>query len=114
MAKWAIKGQYMEACSCDFLCPCIPRNATTPATHEFCKVALTFAIESGHYDAVRLDGVRFVFFAQSKAIMTQGEWVGGVIVDASASDPQADAIAAITSGAAGGPLAMFAPMIPAR
>jgi len=111
MATWAMKGQYMEACSCDFLCPCIPRNATTPATHDFCKVALTFAIESGHYDAVRLDGVRFVFFAQSKAIMTQGDWVGGVIVDASASDAQADAIAAITSGTVGGPLAMFAPMI---
>ena len=111
MATWAIKGQYMEACSCDFLCPCIPRNATTPATHDFCKVALTFAIDSGHYGSVNLDGVRFVFFAQSKAIMTQGEWIGGVIVDSSASDPQADAVATITSGAAGGPLAMFAPLI---
>lgn len=111
MTRWAMSGQYMEACSCDFLCPCIPRNATTPATHDFCKVALTFAIESGHYGATALDGVRFVFFAQSKAIMTHGGWVGGVIVDAAASDAQADAIAAIASGAAGGPLGMFAPLI---
>jgi hypothetical protein len=111
MASWAIKGQYMEACSCDFLCPCIPRNATTPATHEFCKVAATFAIESGHYGAVALDGVCFVFFAQSKAVMTQGDWIGGLIVDASASDAQAEAVAAIASGEAGGPLAMFAAMI---
>ena len=111
MTPWAIRGQYMEACSCDFLCPCIPRNATTPATHDFCKVALTFAIDSGRYGAVALDGVRFVFFAQSKAIMADGGWIGGVIVDASASDAQADAVAAIASGAAGGPLAMFAPLL---
>src|SRR5262245_11641344 len=86
MARWAIKGQYMEACSCDFLCPCIPRNATTPATHEFCKVALTFAIESGRFDDVALDGVRFVFLAQSKAIMSEGGWISGLTVDAAAAD----------------------------
>jgi len=101
----------MEACSCDFLCPCIPKNATTPATHEFCKVALTFAIESGQYGAVPLDGVRFVFFAQSKAVMTHGGWIGGIIVDSSASDAQADAVTAIASGAAGGPLGLFATML---
>src|SRR5262245_18137509 len=111
MAEWAMKGRYMEACSCDFLCPCIPRNATTPATHDFCKVALTFAIDSGHYGDVRLDGVRFVFFAQSKAIMTHGGWIGGVVVDSAASDAQADAVAQIASGAAGGPMGLFAPML---
>jgi hypothetical protein len=30
--------------------------------------------------------VRFVFFAQSKAVMTQGEWIGGLIIDSAASD----------------------------
>jgi len=111
MAQWAVKGQYMEACSCDFLCPCIPNNATTPATHDFCKVALTFAIDAGHYGDVPLDGVRFVFFAQSKAVMTHGGWIGGVIVDAAASDAQAEAVAAIASGTTGGPLALFAPLL---
>jgi hypothetical protein len=110
MTQWAIKGRYMEACSCDFLCPCIPKNATTPATHDFCKVALTFAIDSGQYGDVRLDGVRFVFFAQSKAIMTHGGWIGGLVVDA-ASDAQADAVGQIASGAAGGPMGLFAPML---
>jgi hypothetical protein len=111
MASWAIKGEYMEACSCDFLCPCIPRNATTPATHDFCKFVLTFAIEAGQYDAVSLDGVRFVFFAQSKAVMTHGDWIAGLIVDASASDAQVEAVTAIASGAAGGPLGLFAPLL---
>jgi len=112
MAPWAIKGRYMEACSCDFLCcPCIRRNGTTPATHDFCKVALTFAIESGRYGDVPLGGVRFTVFFQSKAIMTQGGWIGGVIVDTAASDAQAEAVVAIASGSAGGPFGVFAPML---
>jgi hypothetical protein len=101
----------MEACSCNFLCPCIPKNATTPATHDFCKVALAFAVDAGNYGDVKLDGVRFVFFAQSKAVMSQGDWIGGLIIDTAASDAQVDAVAAIASGAAGGPLALLAPLI---
>src|SRR5262249_15184042 len=102
MVRWTMKGQYMEACSCDFLCPCIPKNATTPATHDFCKVALAFAVDAGSYGDVRLAGVRFVFFAQSKAVMSQGDWIGGLIIDAAASDAQVEAVTAIASGAAGG------------
>jgi hypothetical protein len=111
MARWTMKGQYMEACSCNFLCPCIPKNATTPATHDFCKVALAFAVDAGSYGDVRLDGVRFVFVAQSKAVKSQGDWIGGLIIDTAASDAQVEAVAAIASGAAGGPLALLAPLI---
>ena len=111
MARWMMKGQYMEACSCDFLCPCVPRNATTPATHDFCKVALAFAVDVGTYGDVKLDGVRFVFFAQSKAVMSHGDWIGGLVIDTAASDAQVDAVTAIASGAAGGPLALLAPLI---
>ena len=109
-SDWAIRGEYMEACSCDFLCPCIPKNSTTPATYDYCKVALAFEIESGRYGDVSLDGVRYVLFAQSKAVMSEGDWVAGLVVDA-ASDEQAQAIATIASGQAGGPPAHLAPMI---
>lgn len=109
--NWAVKGEYMEACSCDFLCPCIPKNSTTAATHEFCKVALAFDITDGHFGGVDLAGVRFVFFAQSKAIMSQGEWIGGLVVDSAADDGQVAAVVAITGPAAGGPLGNFAPLI---
>ena len=107
---WAVKGEYMEACSCDFLCPCIPKNMAMAATHEFCKVALTFEITSGKYGEVALDGVRFTMFAQSAAIMSSGNWIGGLVIDTRASAAQADAIGAIASAAGNGPLAMFAPL----
>ena len=108
---WSVKGSYMEACSCDFLCPCIPKNMSTPATHDFCKVALAFQIDSGKFGSVQVDGMRFVLFAESKAVMGAGEWSSGLVIDAAASDAQAEAILAIASPAGGGPLAMLGPLI---
>jgi len=108
---WKIEGEYMEACSCDFLCPCITKNSTTPATHDFCKVAMTYVIKQGGFGDVTLDGVAFAVVAESKAVMSQGDWVLGIIVDERATDAQAAAVTAIASGQAGGPLAGFAPLI---
>ena len=109
--SWAVKGEYMEACSCDYLCPCIIKNMSLPATHEFCKVALTFEISSGHFGDVSLDGVRFTMFAQSEAVMSSGNWIGGLVIDSRASDAQAAAVGTIAGAAGRGPLAMFAPLI---
>jgi hypothetical protein len=109
--SWSAKGEYMEACSCDFLCPCIPKNLATPATHDFCKVALAFQIESGDFGGVRLDGVRFAMFAQTKAVMGAGGWTSGLVIDSAASKEQAEAIGAIAGAQGGGPLAMFGPLI---
>jgi hypothetical protein len=109
--QWWAKGEYMEACSCDFLCPCIPSNATAAATHDFCKVALAFDTHEGDFGGVSLAGVKWVFFAQSKAIMSQGEWVGGVVVDASASDEQVNAIVSICGPGAGDGPGNFAPLL---
>ena len=109
--QWSVEGDYMEACSCDFLCPCILQNATTPATHDFCKVAMTYVVRGGRYGNTELAGVAFAVVAQSKAIMSEGQWIMGVIVDDRATDAQTEAIAAIASGSAGGPLANFAPLV---
>ena len=108
---WTARGEYMEACSCDFLCPCIPKNSTTPATHDFCKVALAFDIEAGTFGDTDLAGVRFVMVAQSKAIMSHGEWVAGLIVDTDASEAQVAAVATIAGAEGNGPLGRFAPLI---
>lgn len=109
--NWTASGEYMEACSCDFLCPCIPKNSTTPATHDFCKVALAFEISDGRFGDTDLAGVKFVMVAQSKAIMSHGDWIGGLIVDTAASDEQVAAIAVIAGAEGNGPLGGFAPMI---
>ncbi len=109
--KWSVKGEYMEACSCDFLCPCIPKNMTTAATYDFCKVALAFDITSGSFGSVAMAGVRFAMFAQSEAVMGTGNWIGGLVIDSAASDEQVAAVGAIATEAGHGPLAMFSPLI---
>ena len=108
---WTIQGEYLEACSCRYLCPCVTSNATAPSTEDFCKFAMTYRIDGGRYGAVDLGGVTFAVIAQSKRVMAEGGWIVGVIVDDRATAAQADAIAAIASGGAGGPLAALAPLI---
>src|SRR5688572_27156573 len=111
MTTWAIAGEYLEACSCRFVCPCVTSNATAPATEGFCRFAMTYRIDQGRFGNLDLAGVTFVVVAESQAVMAAGNWIVGVIVDAGASTQQADAVAAITSGSAGGPLAALAPLI---
>jgi hypothetical protein len=108
---WSIAGEYLEACSCTYLCPCITSNASGQATEGFCRFAMTYRIDSGSYDGLDLAGVAFAVIAESKAVMAAGGWIVGIIVDDRASQAQADAIAAIASGQAGGPLAVLAPLI---
>jgi hypothetical protein len=108
---WSISGEYVEACSCAFLCPCITSNATAPATEDFCRFAMTYRIDTGKFGATDLGGVTFAVVAESKAIMSQGGWIMGVIIDERATPEQANAVAQIAGGQAGGPMAAFAPLV---
>jgi hypothetical protein len=108
---WSIRGEFTEACSCRYLCPCVTSNAAGEATEDFCNFAMTYRIDAGSYGTVDLAGVTFAVIAQSKKVMAAGGWIVGVVIDERASAEQADAVAAIASGQAGGPVAGLAPMI---
>src|SRR5690606_31183557 len=111
MTAWSVKGQYFETCSCDFLCPCLPSNMAAKPTEGGCDFAMVFQIEEGRKDDVSLDGVRFAVVGYTPGPMADGGWSVGVIVDDAASAAQADAIAAIASGQAGGPMAGLGPLV---
>src|SRR6185369_14382213 len=98
---WSIRGEYAEACSCRYLCPCIITNATGEATEDFCDFAMAYRIDTGNFGTVDLAGVTFALVAQSKKVMAAGGWIVGVIVDDGASVEQAEAVTAIASGRAG-------------
>jgi hypothetical protein len=108
---WQISGQYMETCNCTLLCPCITSNLAATPTEGDCKAALGMRIDKGSKDGVSLDGLQFMMLLQSKGPMGAGDMTVGLIVDAEASQEQVDAITAIASGAAGGPMAMMAPLV---
>lgn len=111
MSTWQIAGQYMETCSCAFLCPCITSNLTARPTEGDCKAAVTLHIDKGAKDGVKLDGLSFVVMMHSPGAMGDGNITVGLIVDDTASDQQVEAISAIATGSAGGPMAALAPLV---
>ena len=44
---WSIRGEYMESCNCDYLCPCIYTNPQGAATHEHCYSLQIYRIDEG-------------------------------------------------------------------
>ena len=109
--KWQVEGQYYENCSCDFVCPCVPGQMTVKPTKGSCTFAMGFAIERGQFGDISLDGLGFVVVGVTPEEMAKGNWSVGVVVDERASVEQRDAIAAIASGSAGGPMAALSALV---
>jgi hypothetical protein len=109
--SWHVSGDYFEACSCDFLCPCVYTNMTAKPTQGHCDVGLIFHVNHGHSGDVSLDGLNFAVLAHTPGIMSEGNWTVGLIIDERASDAQTEALTGIASGQAGGPMANLGPLL---
>src|SRR5438105_206681 len=101
--KWTMRGEYMESCNCDYLCPCIYTNPQAPVTYDHCTAALVFRIDAGSYGDTKLDGLKFALVIRSGKVMADGGWIFAGVVDAMADEAQRQALTAIVSGRAGGP-----------
>ena len=111
MASWHISGEYMETCNCTFLCPCITSNLSARPTEGDCQAAIALRIDKGEKDGVKLDGVSFIVMLHSPGVMGAGNMTVGLVVDERASDAQVEAIGAIATGSAGGPMAALGPLV---
>jgi hypothetical protein len=107
---WQIRGQYMETCNCDYLCPC-PLTGLARSTHGQCVFAMAFHIDEGNFDGTSLDGLNFVIVGRTPGEMVEGNWEVGLIADERADQEQQEALAQIAGGQAGGPVANLAPLI---
>jgi len=108
---WKLSGQYYETCSCDYVCPCILWQMTATPSKGSCTFAMAFQIEHGSYGAVSLDGLGFIILGLTPEAMMKGNWSVGLIADERASLAQREAITAIASGAAGGPMSALSGLI---
>jgi hypothetical protein len=112
--QWQLSGDYFENCNCNVVCPCLVSPApplTSRPTQGVCDVALAFHIDKGSYGAVALDGLNLALIAHTPGPMGDGNWTIAVYIDDRADDRQGEALGAIFSGAEGGPMAAFAPLI---
>lgn len=109
--NWQVSGDYFESCSCDYLCPCISSGLAARPTQGYCAVAMVFHIDQGRYGSLALDDLNFAVVARTPEEMGKGNWSVGLITDERATLDQQQALTAIASGQAGGPMAGLAPLI---
>lgn len=107
---WNLSGRYVEACNCDFFCPCGP-SGLTKSTHGTCTFVMGFEVTKGDFDGTALGGRKMVLVCRTPGEMIQGNWEVGLIVDDAADQKQREALGAIVSGQAGGPWAGLAPLV---
>ena len=113
-AQWSISGEYFENCSCTVACPCIfseKAPLTSEPTEGVCDVAFAFHIDSGSFGDLSLDGLNVGLAAHIPGVMIEGNWKVALYVDERADDAQSQALQAIFSGAAGGTMGAFVPLI---
>lgn len=109
--SWEVSGRYFETCNCDFVCPCAPTALTAKPTKGDCVFAMAFNVERGHYNGTQLDGLTFVVVGRTPEEMGKGNWSVGILADGRATPEQRDALVAIGSGQAGGPMSNLGPMV---
>ena len=109
--SWQVGGQYYETCSCDFVCPCILGQMAVRPSKGTCTFAMAMQIERGNYGSVPLNGLGFIVLGLTPEAMGKGNWSVGLVIDERAAAEQRDAITAIASGAAGGPMAVLSGLI---
>lgn len=109
--QWKISGDYLEACSCDSVCPCPTSGLAARPTKGACDAGLVFHIERGTHGSTSLDGLNFAVLLHTPGPMGAGNWTVGLIVDERATAAQREAIVAIGSGQSGGPMAAVGPLV---
>jgi len=80
-AAWSIRANYTDTCNCQPTCPCLFGSGPTMG---HCEGITLIEIERGHYEDVRLDGVKVL------AVYRGGDWIKFYVTDA-ADEAQTEA-----------------------
>jgi hypothetical protein len=112
--QWQLTGDYFENCNCDVVCPCLVSSSaplTARPSQGVCDVVVAFHIDRGRYGDVTLDGLNVAIALHAPGPMAAGNMSAAAYIDERADDAQTAALGAIFTGAEGGPMAAFAPLI---
>jgi hypothetical protein len=108
--SWKVEGSYFETCSCEVVCPCTASLAFG-ASYDRCRVTLVFHVRDGEVEGTDVSGLTVAAVADTPKVMAEGDWRLGVIIDAAASDQQAEKLGGVFSGALGGPMEALGPLV---
>src|SRR5437764_5918888 len=98
-AKWSIEADYLQACNCDYGCPC---EFSAPPTRGACEGMGAWRINRGNYSDVPLSGLGLGFAARWPKAIHEGNGTACIFVDKKANAAQREALLTIASGKAGG------------
>src|SRR5262249_50152762 len=74
---WAIRADYIEACSCHLFCPCYFN--TSPEGGHHCEFNNAVKVTEGHVGDVKVDGTKFWLSGDLGGDFSQGEMKSAVI-----------------------------------
>jgi hypothetical protein len=100
-----VRGDYLESCNCDAICPCrmvggIPGGRST---HGICFGLLTWRIEDGLVDEVDVSGLNVALDISYDDDEPGSPWTIRLHVDARAAPKQHEALAQVFLDGLGGP-----------
>jgi hypothetical protein len=93
--KWQYRAELINACNCDWGCPC---NFNAKPTSGFCEGVYGAHITGGRCGATQLDGVKWAWGAKWPGAIHEGSGTGRIWVDETASEQQRRALEDILQG----------------
>lgn len=106
--KWKLHAYFLDACNCDWGCPC---QFNANPTHGNCEGISGYHIVSGSYgsDDVKLNGLNMALIASWPGPIHEGHGKASYYIDYRADEKQFEALSNIITGkAGGGPFAVYA------
>lgn len=104
IGAWRVAGSYVEACSCEAVCPCrrVGSRAGGRSTYGTCDFVLGWTVAEGTADGISLSGLGVVMAGTYDDDEPGSPWRVVLYVDDQAEPAQRAALAAIFLGRAGG------------
>ena len=107
--KWSYQAELINACNCDWGCPC---NFNAKPTNGFCEGVYALHITSGRCADTTLDGLKFALAGKYPGAIHEGGATSRLWIDETASEQQRRALEDIIKGKFGGmPWIMFSATI---
>jgi hypothetical protein len=98
-AKWNFDADFIQACNCDYGCPC---EFSAPPTRGNCEGMVAWKITKGKFNDTSLDGLGMALAVSWPKAIHEGNGTACLYIDDKASPAQRDALAQIAGGKHGG------------
>ena len=98
-AKWNFEADFIQACNCDYGCPC---EFSAPPTRGNCEGMVAWKITNGKFNDTPLDGLGMALAVSWPKAIHEGNGIAVMYIDERADAAQRDALAQIASGKPGG------------